>query len=218
MNYYEAEGKTADEALERICEEHDLRREDLEYTVLDLKKRILGLIGREMVTVKAWKKKDGNKDPLKILEQICELAGLDCEATFYTQEDGLISVDISGKDLKIIIGKNGEVLDALQYLVNKIVNRGENTPKKVILDADGYRARKINNLKRLAARSAEEVKDTGKSVILNPMNAHDRRIIHLELKEDRDVFTRSLGEGPFKKVMIGNKKYQHGPGKSKQRI
>jgi spoIIIJ-associated protein len=216
--YFEAEGKTIDDALERICEENNVKREDLEYTVVDQRKRILGFIGREVVCIKAWKKTDGNKDPLKVLGEICDLAGLDCEASSCIQENGLISVDISGEDLKIIIGKNGEVLDALQYLINKIVNRGETSPKKVILDADGYRARKITNLKRLAARSAEQVKDTGKSVVLNPMSAHDRRIIHLELKEDREVFTKSLGEGPFKKVMIGNKRVQRAPSRNRRRI
>jgi spoIIIJ-associated protein len=217
MNVFESEGRSVEEALERLCEEHHLSPDELEYTVIDEKKKILGLIGRDSVTVKAWLKHSEDRAPARILEQICERAGFLCKISSEQQEDHVTSIELTGADLKIIIGKNGEVLDALQYLINKIVNRGVSTPRKVFLDADGYRQRKIDSLKRLAGRTAEQVKKSGKSVVLNPMNAHDRRIVHLELKEDQEVFTKSLGEGPFKKVMIGSKRNPRGHDRNKRR-
>jgi spoIIIJ-associated protein len=218
MDYFEVEGRTVDEALDKICEENNLHRDELEYTVIDQKKRVLGLLGKESISIKAWVKQDENKEVLNILDRICVLAGLDCSVLEHKQEDHLLSVDISGEDLSIIIGKNGEVLDALQYLINKMVNRGEATPRRIVLDADGYRERKLSSLKRLAHRSAEQVRTNGKSTILNPMNAHDRRIIHLELKEDQEVFTKSLGDGPFKRIMIGSRKSPRDNRRNKRRI
>jgi len=105
-----------------------------------------------------------------------------------------------------VIGKNGEVLDALQYIVNKIGNRSNDLKKKILIDSEGYRSRKIERLTRLANRSAEKARKTRMPVTLHPMNAHDRRIIHLSLQNDRLLTTKSQGDGYLKKVIILPKK------------
>jgi spoIIIJ-associated protein len=218
MDFFESEGKSVEEALQRICDEHGIPQHELDYEVMDQKKRILGLFGDETVFVKAWRKSRRHREPVEIIEKLCSLTGLECSATIHEESEGTTIINITGRDLGIIIGKNGEVLDAFQFLTRKIVNRGESEPQKIILDANGYRDRKIANLKRLALRSAKQVKATGQSLILDPMNAHDRRIIHLELKEDEEVFTKSLGEGNLKKIMIATKKSQDRPAKARDRL
>jgi spoIIIJ-associated protein len=208
MQYFEGEGKTAEDALQRICDQHGISKDKLEYEILEHKKRILGLFGEDTIFIKAWRKTQANRKPVEIVEKLCSLAGLVCKISLRKPDDDTSIINITGPDLGMVIGKNGEVLDALQFLTRKIVNRGESEPQKIVLDADGYRERKVANLKRLALRSAKQVKETGQSLVLEPMNAHDRRIVHLELQEDRDVFTKSLGEGSLKKIMIAHKKTQ----------
>ena len=105
-----------------------------------------------------------------------------------------------------MIGKNGEVLDALQYIVNKIGNRSNGLKKKIFIDSEGYRSRKIERLTSLANRSAEKARKTRRPVTLHPMNAHDRRIIHLSLQNDHLLTTKSQGDGYLKKVVILPKK------------
>lgn len=202
MEYFEGEGRTLDEALQDICETHGVAKEDLDYVVLDQKKKLLGFLGRDMIQVRAWLKGGGAREASAVLEKICELAGLECAVADLRESEEAVLLEITGQDLNLIIGKNGEVLDALQHIVNKVLNRGKAKPRKVILDGDKYRERRLAGLRRLAIRSAEQVKRSGRSVVLDPMNAHDRRIIHLELKEDNEVMTKSLGSGPFKKVVI----------------
>lgn len=218
MEYFEGEGKTIEDALQQICDQQGISKDDLEYEVLEHKKRVLGIFGEGAVFVKAWKKHTVNRKPGEIVEKLCSLAGLECVTSTRQGNDDTTMINLSGPDLGIVIGKNGEVLDAFQYVTRKIANRGESEPQRIILDADGYRERKEAKLKRLALRSAKRVKQTGQSLILDPMNAHDRRIIHLELKEDREVFTKSLGEGALKKVMIASRKSQRDPADERDRI
>ncbi len=206
MEQFEGEGRTLEEALEGICQTHGVAREDLDYVVVDQKRRLLGFLGRDTIQVRAWLKRGGAREASAVLEKICELAGLDCTVLDHKESEETVLLEITGQDLSLIIGKNGEVLDALQHIVNKVVNRGKANPRKVVLDGDRYRERRLAGLRRLAIRSAEQVKRSGHSVILDPMNAHDRRIIHLELKEDKEVTTRSLGSGPFKKVVIASRR------------
>lgn len=206
MEYFEGEGRTLEEALQGICETHGVAREDLDYLVLDHKKKLLGFLGRDTIQVKAWLKCSSARGASAVLEKICELAGLECAVVDVKDSEEAVLLQITGQDLNLVIGKNGEVLDALQHIINKVVNRGRLKTRKVILDGDGYRERRLAGLRRLAIRSAEQVKKSGRPVILDPMNAYDRRIIHIELKEDKDVMTRSLGSGPFKKVVIASRR------------
>jgi spoIIIJ-associated protein len=113
-----------------------------------------------------------------------------------------ILVDISGKDLSILIGKRSETLNALQYISRLIVSKelGENVI--VIIDVEGYRTRRERQLRQLAHRMAEQAVKTGKKQVLEPMPPNERRIIHIELRDDDQVSTESFGEEPHRKVTI----------------
>ncbi len=113
-----------------------------------------------------------------------------------------ILVDVSGKDLSILIGKRSETLNALQYISRLIVSKelGENVT--LVIDVEGYRARRERQLRQLAHRMAEQAVKTGRKQILEPMPPNERRIIHMELREDAHVTTESFGEEPHRKVTI----------------
>ncbi len=113
-----------------------------------------------------------------------------------------IHVDIRGKDLTVLIGPQAETLNALQYLVTLIMGKqtGRSTP--IIIDVEGYRARRENQLRRLARKMAEQALKTGRRQVLEPMPANERRIVHLELRNFEGVTTESIGEEPRRKVTI----------------
>jgi spoIIIJ-associated protein len=113
-----------------------------------------------------------------------------------------ILVDVSGKDLSVLIGKRSETLNALQYISRLIVSKelGENVT--LVIDVEGYRARRERQLRQLAHRMAEQAIKTGRKQILEPMPPNERRIIHMELRDDAHVTTESFGEEPHRKVSI----------------
>jgi spoIIIJ-associated protein len=113
-----------------------------------------------------------------------------------------IYIDITGKDLSILIGKRSETLNALQYIARLIVSKelGENA--YLIVDVEGYRTRREKQLRTLAHRMAEQAVKTGKKQVLEPMPPNERRIIHIELRDDDQVTTESFGEEPHRKVNI----------------
>lgn len=113
-----------------------------------------------------------------------------------------IQVDITGKDLSVLIGKRSETLNALQYISRLIVSKelGENVT--LVIDVEGYRSRRERQLRQLAHRMAEQAVKTGKKQTLEPMPPNERRIIHMELREDDSVSTESYGEEPHRKVTI----------------
>ncbi len=111
-------------------------------------------------------------------------------------------VDIRGDDLSILIGRRGETLAALQYITRMIVAKELGQPAAVVIDIEGYRARRERQLRQLARRMASQAIEFGKTMTLEPMSASERRIIHLELRERQDVYTESVGEGDSRKVTI----------------
>ncbi len=113
-----------------------------------------------------------------------------------------VIVDVSGEDLGILIGRRGETLDALQYIANLIVNRKTRRWVKVIVDVENYRRRREASLRVLAARMADRVRASRQAVTLEAMPAHERRLVHLSLQDDPDVYTQSVGEGEGRKVVI----------------
>ena len=106
----------------------------------------------------------------------------------------------------ILIGKHGQTLDALQYLTNLVANKNSSERIRIIIDVEDYRERRIETLSRLAVRLADKVKRNGERVVLEPMNPHERKIIHMALQNDRRITTLSEGEEPYRKVIIELKK------------
>jgi spoIIIJ-associated protein len=122
------------------------------------------------------------------------------------KEEAVVLVEIQGDDLSILIGRRSETLNALQYIASLIVGKelGEWVP--MVIDVQGYRARRERQLRQIARRMAEQAVHTGKRQVLEPMPANERRIIHMELHDHPQVTTESLGEEPYRKVTISLKK------------
>ena len=138
------------------------------------------------------------KDTLKAMD-------MDVEITSSIDKDGALYVDMKGENMGILIGKRGQTLDAIQYLVNLVVNKGTAPYISVTLDTENYRERRKETLETLAHNLARKVKHTGKNVVLEPMNPYERRIIHSSLQNDRYVTTYSEGEEPHRNVVIALK-------------
>jgi spoIIIJ-associated protein len=116
--------------------------------------------------------------------------------------EGNIYLDVKSDEGGILIGKHGRTLDSLQILINRMINKHVKGPVRIVLDIADYRKKRADSLKTMAGRLGENVKRTGKGVTIGPFSAHDRRIIHITLKEDPSLETESLGEGEWKKLKI----------------
>lgn len=143
---------------------------------------------------------------LKMVSEIVDAMGIDARVVLKSAEPEEIVIDIDGKDGSILIGKHGQTLDALQYLVGLILNRDYDNRRRIILDADGYRARYQELLERKAREYADAVKAEGKEAVLEPQSPRDRRIVHMALADDPDVYTYSEGMGDDRHVVISPKK------------
>lgn len=136
-----------------------------------------------------------------ILEGILAHMNLHCPVTTLETEEKIV-LNITGNADGLLIGRRGQNLDALQYIVNKAVHKSGNGRKMIIVDTESYRQRREESLIELAAKIGEKVKKTKKAVTLNYLNAHNRRIIHMALQDDLDITTKSRGEGEYRKIII----------------
>ena len=125
---------------------------------------------------------------------------------FVNKNDGSVTFKLHGADMGILIGKHGQTLDSLQNLTNLVANKNSADRVRVIIDVEDYRDRRIETLNRLAYRLADKVKRSGERVALEPMNPHERKIIHMALQNDRRVTTLSEGDDPYRHVVIELKK------------
>lgn len=139
------------------------------------------------------------------LEQIFKEMGLDVSVSVEVNKDSVYA-DIEGKDTGSVIGKRGSTLDALQYLTSLVVNKTDDDHIRVIIDAEGYRAKREATLEKLAVKLAEKVLKTGKSFKLEPMNPYERKVIHTTLQSVEGINTRSEGDEPYRRVVIELKK------------
>lgn len=135
------------------------------------------------------------------LRGILERMGVDAQVTC-DEDDEAIRLNIATGERDVVIGRDGEVLSALQFVLNKIVNRFPEGRKRIVLDAEGFRDRRTEELTRLAARLADKAVRTGRVIRLTAMNAQDRRVVHVALKDRPGLTTRSEGEGLFRCLMI----------------
>lgn len=113
-----------------------------------------------------------------------------------------VLVDVYGDDLGVLIGRRAEILNAMQYIVNLIVSKQVEHWVQVVIDVEGYRARRERQLRQMAQRMADQAVKTGRRQVLEPMSAAERRLVHLELREHPSVVTQSVGEEPARKVTI----------------
>ena len=132
----------------------------------------------------------------------------------YDEANNSMDIDLSGDEMGVLIGKRGQTLDSLQYLVSLVVNKNVDNYIRVKVDTENYRQRRKETLENLAKNIAYKVKRTKRSVSLEPMNPYERRIIHSALQNDKYVTTHSEGDEPFRHVVVVLKKYDKGERKS----
>ena len=125
---------------------------------------------------------------------------------FVNKKDGCVVLKLHGDDMGILIGKHGQTLDSLQYLTNLVANKNTENRVHIVIDVENYRDRRAETLTRLARRLADKVKKSGERIVLEPMNPHERKIIHTALQNDNKITTLSEGSEPFRKVVIELKK------------
>ena len=202
----EKEAKSVDEAKALALLELGIDEDEAEIEVIDEgTKGFLG-IGSKGARVKATAK-DANAAVAKhFLSDIFGAMGLDVSVSAKTGKESL-DVEMEGSRMGLVIGKHGDTLDALQYLTSLVVNRESDERVRVILDTENYREKRQAALLTLSARLAEKVARTGKKHTLEPMNPYERRIIHASLQSNDDVTTFSIGEEPYRKVVIAPKNY-----------
>jgi spoIIIJ-associated protein len=135
------------------------------------------------------------------LEGLLKQMGFPFPVTQEEKEDHIL-LTIEGDGSGILIGKGGQTLDAIQYVVNKAVLKDGKEKKRIVLDTENYRKRREESLIELAEKLGEKVKRTKRPATMNPMNAHDRRIVHMVFQNDRQLTTKSRGEGAFRKIVI----------------
>ncbi len=213
MDFLEFAGKSTEEAIESAVAHFQVPPEQLEIEIVSVGSPGLFGLGSRKARIRAAMRDEaeGSLVPLaqevleKILAKMQEPARVTAE-----EEDERIILRIETDDAGLLIGKQGQTLDALQFLVTKILAKKTRRKVRVSIDVEAYRARHHESLTMLAVKYGEKVKRTGKSVTLNPMNPYDRRIIHLALQEDRELKTMSRGEGLYKKVVISPAKKREG--------
>ena len=209
METYEFEGKTTEEAIENASKELNLPVEELGIDVIEPGSAgIFGLVGGRKAKIKVTVKVEVEPDLAdavslaeKTLKDILALIPAQASVTA-DQSNGKIHLQIQGDRSGLLIGRKGKTLDALQFIVNKIVNKAMDKKLNIVLDSENYRKRRRDSLTQLALKMGDKAKRIKKPVTTNPLNPHDRRIVHLALKDDEHVDTKSRGEGLLKKVVI----------------
>jgi spoIIIJ-associated protein len=203
-------GKTVDDAVQAALLEIGLELQDVEVEVLEEEsKGFLGLGGKEAKVRVSFTTEDDPCDTIRMfLEDVLSQMDLKPKVTVKEEED-IFKADIVTDDSGLIIGRRGEVLQALQFITSQVVSRAYDTHIRVLLDTENYRERHKEYLEDLAAKTAEKVIKTRRDFMLDPMSSYERRIIHTFLQDNEKVMTYSVGEEPFRKVVIslgGNNK------------
>src|SRR5690606_2693731 len=168
------------------------------------KKGILGIFGSKRAVVKVRIKKDPIKETEKFILNVTKNMGADVEINT-TVNDKHVTFELTGKDIALLIGKRGQTLNALQYLVHLVLNKESQSYYRVTLDAEGYRERRKETLESLALKKADRAIKLNKEIKLEPMPAFERKIIHTVLQEKEGVSTFSDGTEPHRYIVIAPK-------------
>lgn len=209
--YVEFTGKNVDDAITTACTKFIVTSDKLDYVVLE--EGSSGFLGFNVKPAKikarvmeeeAASIEDIAKNFLKEVFEAMNLAVV-IDAS-YTEEENTLDIELSGEEMGVLIGKRGQTLDSVQYLVSLVVNKGTTDYIRVKVDTENYRRRRKETLENLAKNISYKVKRNKRSVSLEPMNPYERRIIHSALQNDKYVTTHSEGEEPFRRVVVTLKK------------
>ncbi len=210
MEYIEFSAKTISEAITEACRKLGVTSDRLDYDVIDEGSSGFLGIGSKPAVIKAAVKNEevSIEDKAgKFLNDVFAAMNMTVIVDVkYDKSEGNMDIDLSGDDMGVLIGKRGQTLDSLQYLVSLVVNKDAENYIRVKIDTENYRERRKETLENLAKNIAYKVKRTRRPVSLEPMNPYERRIIHSVLQNDKYVTTYSEGEEPFRKVVVAMKK------------
>ncbi len=217
MKEIEVEGKTVEEAISKALSELKADMDQVDIKIINEGKAgLFGLMGATPALVKVSLRETAGNNEISdqaktIINTILAKMQIDGE-TKIAVEDNNIKVDVESLDSALLIGKKGQTLEAFQYIVNLIINKEikAGTYKgitlenkyKIIIDTEGYLIRREEALAKMAKNMAEKVKQSGIKIALEPMSAHDRRVIHLALQETTGIKTESEGEGSFRRIVV----------------
>ena len=207
MEYMEFSAKTVDDAIVEACSKLLISRDKLEYEVIEEGSAGFLGIGSKPAIIKARQISTIDDVAKDFLKEVFDAMDMVVEVSIkYDEFDKTMNIDLSGDDMGVLIGKRGQTLDSLQYLVNLVVNKNSEEKIHVKVDTEDYRRRRKQTLENLAKNMAAKVKRTRRPVSLEPMNPYERRIIHSALQNDKYVTTHSEGEEPYRRVVITLKK------------
>jgi len=207
MEYQVFTAKTVDDAITEACKALSVTSDKLEYEVVEEGTSGFLGIGSKEASIKA-RVKSSVEDAAKIfLNDV--FAAMNMTVVINLEFDPAekeLSIDLSGDDMGVLIGKRGQTLDSLQYLTSLVVNKGSEEYIRVKVDTENYRSRRKETLENLAKNMSFKVKRTRRPLSLEPMNPYERRIIHSALQNDSYVTTHSEGEEPYRHVVVTLKK------------
>lgn len=208
MDFIEFSAKTVNDAITEACQKFVVTSDKLEYEVVEEGSSGFLGIGSKPAIIRAKVKssvQDKAKDFLKsVFEAMNLVVVIDIN---YDEINNSMNIDLSGDEMGVLIGKRGQTLDSLQYLVSLVVNKDVENYIHVKVDTENYRQRRKETLENLAKNISYKVKRTKRPVSLEPMNPYERRIIHSALQNDKYVTTHSEGDEPFRHVVVVLKKY-----------
>lgn len=208
MDFIEFSAKTVNDAITEACQKFVVTSDKLEYEVVEEGSSGFLGIGSKPAVIKARVKssvKDNAKDFLNSVFQAMNLTVV--VDINYDEVNNSMNIDLSGDEMGVLIGKRGQTLDSLQYLVSLVVNKDVENYIHVKVDTENYRQRRKETLENLAKNISYKVKRTKRPVSLEPMNPYERRIIHSALQNDKYVTTHSEGDEPFRHVVVVLRKY-----------
>jgi spoIIIJ-associated protein len=195
-------GKTIEDAILAAAIQLAAQRDKLEIEVLEEPvKGLFGVFGNKDAKIRATVKRTMSDITGDFLDELFKKMDLDAKLDI-SETDELISVNVSGPKMGMLIGHRGETLDSIQYLTSLVGNRDAEKYKRVAIDTENYRSKREETLVKLAKRLAHKVQKTRKKIVLEPMNPFERRVIHSTLQKDPYVDTHSEGEEPYRKVVI----------------
>jgi len=202
MMSIEKTAKTAEEAIQLALDELGLPRERVKVEILEEGRSLFGILGSTQARVRVTAETTIGEHVAQLLAEITKHMGVDATAKVVEEDETQAVIDIEGEELGLLIGKHGNTLAALQHLVGLMANKGQETRKRVILDAEGYRQRREESLRHLALSCARKARQSGQPITIEPLLPHERRIVHTALVDDPGVTTHSVGEDPTRRVVI----------------
>lgn len=207
MEYREFTAKTVDDAIVEAAIQLETTSDKLDYEVIEKGSSGFLGIGSRPAKIRARKILDTKGKVEEFLNQVFDAMQIQVNMNIeQNEEEKIMNIDLSGDDMGVLIGKRGQTLDSLQYLVSLVVNKEAEEYVRVKVDTENYRKRRKETLENLAKNIAYKVKRTKRSVSLEPMNPYERRIIHSALQNDKYVTTHSEGDEPYRHVVVTLKK------------